>query len=89
MKSMRRTTTRSRLNLLFTVEKEKMNKLSWYLNGIGAYGKRYGLMAIIIKAFYYLHLISEQDAIGYARGLHNMWMVEKAGLRVAKVELGR
>ena len=68
-----------------------MNKLSWHLKGVGAYGWRYGLTAILIKAFYHLHLISEQDAIGYAKGLHNMWMVEKAeraGLRVATVDLG-
>ena len=67
-----------------------MNKLSWYLKGTGAFGWRYRLMAILIKAFYHLHLISEQDAIGYAKGLHNMWMIEKAekaGLRVVKVDL--
>ena len=68
-----------------------MNKLSWHLKGVEEYGWRYRLMAIIIKAFYHLHLISEQDAIGYAKGLHNMWMVEKAeraGLRIARVNLG-
>jgi len=68
-----------------------MNKLSWYLKGVGAYGWRYGLMKIIIKGFYHLHLISEQDAIGYAKGLHNMWMFEKAeraGLRIVTVDLG-
>lgn len=53
-----------------------MNKLSWYLKGTGAFGWRYRLMAILTKAFYHLHLISEQDAIGYAKGLHNMWMME-------------
>ena len=68
-----------------------MNKLSWYLQGVGAYGWRYRVMEIIIKAFYHLHLISEQDAIGYAKGLHDMGMMEKAekaGLRVVKVDLG-
>ena len=68
-----------------------MNKLSWHLKGVEEYGWRYRLMVIIIKAFYHLHLISEQDAIGYAKGLHNMWMVEKAeraGLRIARVNLG-
>ena len=67
-----------------------MDKLSWYLKGTGAFGWRYGLIAILTKAFYHLHLISERDAIGYAKGLHNMWMeekAEKAGLRVAKVDL--
>ena len=64
-----------------------MNKLTWHLQGVGAYGWRYGVMGIIIKAFYHLHLISEQDA----RGLHDMWMIEKAkkaGLRIATVDLG-
>ena len=48
-------------------------------------------MGILIKVFYHLHLISEQDAIGYAKGLHNMWMrekAEKAGLGVVNVDLG-
>jgi hypothetical protein len=48
-------------------------------------------MGILIKAFYYLHLISKQDAIEHAKGLHNMWMVEKAekaGLKIANVDLG-
>ena len=48
-------------------------------------------MGILIKAFYHLHLISEQDAIEHAKGLHNMWMTEKAekaGLRIARVDLG-
>lgn len=68
-----------------------MNKLSWRLKGVGKYGWRYGLTAILIKAFYRLHIISEQDAIGYAKGLHNMWMMEKAekaGLRIVTVDLG-
>ena len=69
-----------------------MDKLSWYLKGTGAFGWRYRLMAILIKAFYRLHLISEQDAIGYTKGLHNMWMeekAEKAGLRIKVMDLGR
>ena len=73
------------------MERGEVNKLSWYLQGVGAYGWRYRLMGIIIKAFYHLHLIREQDAIGYAKGLHNMWMVEKAekaGLKIATVDLG-
>ena len=68
-----------------------MNKLSWYLQGVGAYGWRYGVMGILIKAFLSLHLISEQDAIEHAKGLHNMWMMEKAekaGLKIATVDLG-
>ena len=73
------------------MERGEVNKLSWRLQGVGAYGWRYRLTAILIKAFYHLHLISEQDAIEHAKGLHNMWMVEKAeraGLRIVKVDLG-
>ena len=68
-----------------------MNKLSWHLKGVGAFGWRYGLMGILIRAFYHLHLIDERDAIGYAKGLHNMQMIEKAegaGLKIATVDLG-
>ena len=67
-----------------------MDKISWYLKGVGAYGWRYWLTELLIKAFYKLYLVDEQTAIHYAKCLHDMWMMEiakKAGLRVVNVKI--
>lgn len=62
----------------------------WYLSGFGAYGFKYRLLALAIKIFYALRLISDEDCKRYANALISAWLIEQAeknGLKVKEVNL--
>ncbi len=69
----------------------EMNRAEWYLKGFNGYPLRIRLAVFLIKVFYKLRLIGEEDVKRYVNGIINAYLIslaKKHGLRIAEVKIG-
>lgn len=69
-----------------------MDKAEWYTYGFESFGWKVRFAMWLIRLFYKLRLISEEDVKRYSDTILNTWLIEqtkKYGVRIKTIEIGK
>lgn len=68
-----------------------MDKAEWYTRGFERFGWRVRFAMWLVRLFYKLRLITEEDVKMYSNMVINAWLIEqtkKYGVRIKTIEIG-